>query len=109
MIRILTSTLGLTFALTGHSFEAVFHIGSADYEPKPSPQAFVRLSAAHAIRPTTTCFFEDSERNLAPAAALGMTTVLVGAHASASNAAFVRHRADKLAPFLAHAQLKEAA
>ena len=92
-----------------HLFEAVFHIGSADYEPKPSPAAFARIGAAHAINPTATCFFEDSERNLAPAAALGMTTVLVGSHASASNAAFVRHRTEKLAPFLAHAQLKEAA
>jgi putative hydrolase of the HAD superfamily len=92
-----------------HMFEAVFHIGSADYEPKPSPGAFRRIGVAHALNPTATCFFEDSERNLAPAAALGMTTVLVGAHASTSNAAFVRHRTEKLAPFLAHAQLKEAA
>lgn len=90
-------------------FDDVFHIGSAEYEPKPSPQAFDRIGAAHGIDPRATAFFEDSERNLAPAADLGMTTVLVGAHASASTAPFVHHRTEKLAPFLSGARLREAA
>ena len=60
-----------------HLFDDVFHIGSAGYEPKPSREAFARMDAAHGIDPRTTAFFEDSERNLAPAAELGMTTVLV--------------------------------
>ena len=38
-----------------------------------------------------------------------MTTVLVGAHAPASTANFVRYRTEKLAPFLARARLKDAA
>jgi putative hydrolase of the HAD superfamily len=92
-----------------HLFEDVFHIGSAGYEPKPSPEAFARMNAAHAVDPATTAFFEDSERNLAPAHDLGMTTVLVGPWAAHSTAAFVHHRTDKLAPFLANARLKEAA
>lgn len=92
-----------------HLFTDVFHIGSAGYAPKPSPQAFARMSAAHAIDPAATAFFEDSERNLAPAAELGMTTVLVGPYAAQSTAAFVHHRTEKLAPFLRDAQLKEAA
>ncbi len=92
-----------------HLFDDVFHIGSAGYIPKPSSDAFARLSAAHGIDPATTAFFEDSERNLAPAAELGMTTVLVGAHAAQSAAPFVHHRTDKLAPFLNAAHLKEAA
>jgi len=90
-------------------FEDVFHIGSTGYEPKPSPQAFARITAAHGFDPSATAFFEDSERNLAPAADLGMTTVLVGAHAPASVAPFVHHRTEKLAPFLIGAQLREAA
>ena len=81
-------------------FEGVFHIGSSDYEPKPSPLAFERLTAAHGIDPAATAFFEDAERNLAPAADLGMTTILVGAHAPACEAAFVHHRVEKLTPFL---------
>jgi putative hydrolase of the HAD superfamily len=92
-----------------HLFDDVFHIGSANYEPKPSPEAFALMSAAHSINPAVTAFFEDAERNLAPAAELGMTTVLVGAHAAGSTAQFVHHRTETLAPFLASAQLREAA
>lgn len=88
-------------------FEAVFHIASADYVPKPNPGTFARIIRDHDIDPGETAFFEDSERNLAPAASLGMTTVLIGAHAAASTAAFVHHRAPALAPFLASARLKE--
>lgn len=90
-----------------HLFEDVFHIGSAEYEPKPSRLAFERLLAAHNVDPTATAFFEDAERNLAPAAELGMTTVLVGAHAPASEAAFVHHRVEKLTPFLQTARVRE--
>jgi putative hydrolase of the HAD superfamily len=92
-----------------HLFDDVFHIGSFDYVPKPDPLAFERMSQAHAIEPRVTAFFEDSERNLAPAAELGMTTVLVGPHAPASTAPFVQYKTDKLAPFLMGARLKDAA
>jgi putative hydrolase of the HAD superfamily len=67
-------------------FEAVFHIAMADYVPKPNPATFARMMAAHQVDPWVTAFFEDSERNLQPAADLGMTTVLVGPAADASNA-----------------------
>jgi putative hydrolase of the HAD superfamily len=90
-------------------FDDVFHIGLADYVPKPHPLAFERMSRAHDITPASTAFFEDSERNLAPAAELGMTTVLVGPHAPASTAPFVQYKTAKLAPFLKAAQLKDAA
>lgn len=93
----------------GRLFDDVFHIGSAGYEPKPSAEAFARIGAAHGIDPAVTAFFEDSERNLAPAAGLGMTTVLVGPHAERSTAPFVDYRTPKLAPFLEQAQLKDAA
>jgi putative hydrolase of the HAD superfamily len=88
-------------------FEDIFHIGSAAFAPKPSAAAFDAIVRAHAIEPPTTAFFEDSERNLEPAAALGMTTVLVGAHAQASTAPFVHHRTPTLALFLERARLKE--
>jgi putative hydrolase of the HAD superfamily len=92
-----------------HLFSEIFHIGSADYVPKPDPATFAKISADHLIDPARTIFFEDSERNLAPAAELGMTTVLVGPHAPASTATFVRYRTDNLACFLERAQLGEAA
>jgi len=92
-----------------HLFDDVFHIGSADYVPKPDPANMARISETHAIDPAVTAFFEDSERNLAPAAAIGMTTVLVGPNAQASTAAFVHFKTDNLAHFLERAQLREAA
>lgn len=84
-------------------FEDVFHIAAADYVPKPAPATFERLVARHAVPPRETAFFEDSERNLAPAAQLGMTTVLVGAHAADSAAKFVHYRTHDLPGFLTSA------
>jgi len=91
----------------GGLFDEVFHIGSAAFAAKPSPLAFERIIAAHAITPATTAFFEDAARNLEPAAALGMTTVLVGAHAAANTAPFIDYRTERLTPFLADARVKE--
>jgi len=92
-----------------HLFHDVFHIALADYIPKPSLVSFRKMDAAHGIDPAVTAFFEDSERNLAPAAELGMTTVLVGPHAPSSQAAFVRYKTDNLAAFLEDALTSEAA
>lgn len=90
-------------------FQDVFHIHSFGFAPKPDPLGFQRMIDAHGLDPSTTAFFEDSERNLKPAADLGMTTILVGSRAAASQADFVHHRTEKLAPFLTTARLKEAA
>jgi putative hydrolase of the HAD superfamily len=89
-----------------HLFDEVFHIASFDYTPKPDPRAFRRMCAQHAVAPRETCFFEDSERNLKPAADLGMTTVLIGPHALDSTAPFVHFRAPELTPFLRSVRLK---
>jgi putative hydrolase of the HAD superfamily len=88
-------------------FHEVFHIESADFIPKPDPEAFQRLLAAHTLAPQATAFFEDRAMNLEPAKALGMTTVLVGLGAETNADAFVDHRAPRLAPFLAAARLTE--
>ena len=90
-------------------FDDVFHIHSFGFAPKPDPLGFQRMIDAHGVDPRATAFFEDSERNLKPAADLGMTTILVGPRAGASTADFVHHRTAKLAPFLTGARLKEAA
>ncbi len=89
-------------------FNDVFHTEAAGLIAKPDPRAFDALLKAHDIAPRTTAFFEDRAVNLAPAAALGMTTVLVGAHAAASTEAFVHHRTAALAPFLMAARTQEA-
>ncbi len=88
-------------------FEDVFHIEASDYIPKPQRATFERMIARHAVQPRSSAFFEDSERNLAPAAELGMTTVLVGPHALTSTAPFVHHRTEALSPFLEAAQIRE--
>ena len=88
-------------------FEATFHIASADYIPKPAPRTFARMTAAHDVDPTRAAFFEDSAKNLGPAAAIGMTTVLVGPHAETADAPFVHYRTRHLAPFLAAARVRE--
>lgn len=90
-----------------HVFEDVFHISAADYIPKPSPETFVKMMARHDVSPVGAAFFEDSEKNLAPAAVLGMTTVLVGPHAAASTADFVHHRTNDLPGFLTGATVRE--
>jgi putative hydrolase of the HAD superfamily len=90
-------------------FDDVFHIASADFLPKPERATFARLIEAHAIHPAATAFFDDRAVNLAPAAELGMTTVLVGAGADANTDAFVNHRAPRLADFLADVRVKEPA
>jgi putative hydrolase of the HAD superfamily len=90
-------------------FEAVFHLEAADFTPKPRPAAYRALIEAHGVDPQRSAFFEDSERNLKPAADLGMTTILVGPHAEGSLAPFVHHRTPKLAPFLVKVRVKEVA
>ncbi len=59
-------------------FAGVFAIEDMDLTPKPAPATFRRFLAAFDVDPHAAVFFEDTPRNLAPAKALGMTTVLVG-------------------------------
>jgi len=60
-------------------FEAVFDIVAADYVPKPEPKAYEALVRRYRLDPRATVMVEDLARNLAPAAAMGMTTVWVRA------------------------------
>jgi putative hydrolase of the HAD superfamily len=60
-----------------HHFEGVFDIIAADYKPKPDPATYDKLIREHGIVATKAAMVEDLPRNLRPAAALGMTTVLV--------------------------------
>jgi putative hydrolase of the HAD superfamily len=88
-------------------FEDVFHIAAAGYIPKPRPETFERMVERCRVAPATAAFFEDSVRNLEPAARIGMTTVLVCPDPSLPCTDFVHHRTRALAPFLANARVKE--
>jgi putative hydrolase of the HAD superfamily len=90
-------------------FEDTFHLEAADLVPKPQPATYDALIRRHGVDPRAAAFFEDSERNLKPAADLGMTTVLVGPHAAACEAPFVHHRTETLPRFLQNVRLMESA
>ena len=53
----------------------MFDIADADWQPKPMRAAYDRLVAQQDLDAPRTVMIEDIARNLAPAAALGMTTV----------------------------------
>ncbi len=88
-------------------FEGVFHIEAADLLPKPAPATYDRMISAFGIAPQATCFFEDSAKNLEQAHILGMTTVLVGEHASPRP--HIHYTTPDLLTFLTSARVKEPA
>jgi putative hydrolase of the HAD superfamily len=59
-------------------FEGVFAIEDGDLTPKPAPSAFRRMIERFDFEPRCAAFFEDTPKNLEPAKALGMATVLIG-------------------------------
>jgi len=61
----------------GRHFEAIFDIVAADYFPKPEPFVYDVMVRRHWIDPRRAVMIEDLPKNLAPAHAMGMTTVLV--------------------------------
>jgi putative hydrolase of the HAD superfamily len=59
-------------------FAHVFDIRFARFRPKPDPQVYQLVLDMVGARGSDTILVEDSLPNLAPARALGMTTILVG-------------------------------
>jgi putative hydrolase of the HAD superfamily len=60
-----------------HLFDGVHDIHAMDYVPKPDPRPYAAMCERFAIDPKHALFAEDMARNLAPAKALGMTTVWI--------------------------------
>ena len=95
----ITDRLGVT-----RHFDAVFDIADAEYVPKPEPRVYDTLVQCHGLDPGKTVMIEDIARNLAPAAALGMTTVWlrndspVGVEGADGD--HVHHVIDDLVPWL---------
>ena len=85
-------------------FAAVHDIIACDYVPKPQPDAYARLIAAHDIVPEQSLFVEDMARNLEPAKALGLTTIWVnngserGSHGA--DPAFIDHEINDVGDWL---------
>jgi putative hydrolase of the HAD superfamily len=61
----------------GESFEAIHDIHAMGLMPKPHASAYAGFCAAFDIDPRESLFVDDMARNLAPAKAIGMTTVWV--------------------------------
>ena len=58
-------------------FEDIFDIHRMQHVPKPAAVSYDSLCAQLDVNPTLALFVEDSAHNLAPAKALGMTTIWV--------------------------------
>lgn len=61
----------------GAAFEAIHDVHAMAYLPKPDPRAYRGLCDAYSVDPARALFVDDMARNLAPAKAIGMTTVWV--------------------------------
>jgi putative hydrolase of the HAD superfamily len=59
------------------SFAGIHDVHACGYVPKPHPDAYAGMCAAFGIDPADSLFAEDMARNLAPAKAIGMTTLWI--------------------------------
>ena len=88
-----------------NAFDGLHDIHAMDYVPKPDPSGYRAICERHGIEPGRALFVEDMARNLAPAKALGMTTVWInnGSERGGEGAdrAFIDHEASDLAAWLA--------
>jgi putative hydrolase of the HAD superfamily len=91
--------LGLTDHVAG-----IFDIADAGFVPKPDPAGYHALIQRFGVEPGRAAMVEDMAVNLAPAAALGMVTVLVQSSndwaAEGAEGAWIHHRIDNLAAWL---------
>ncbi|WP_419809810.1 pyrimidine 5'-nucleotidase [Sphingomonas sp.] len=94
----------------GESFEAVHDIHAMGLLPKPAPAAYRGLCDVHGVDPARALFVDDMARNLAPAKAIGMTTVWIdnGSEQGPEGARdFIDHIVADVGPWL-HAILEDA-
>jgi putative hydrolase of the HAD superfamily len=90
-------------------FDGVFTIEDADLTPKPAPSTFRHFIERYGFDPHRAAFFEDTPRNLEPAKALGMTTVLIGDGHGKPLGGHIDHIAPDLLDFLTDLTFKDAA
>ncbi len=85
-------------------FEAVHDIRAAEFRPKPDPHGYALLVDTYGVDPLRAAFFEDMARNLAPAKALGLTTIWynngVDGGDRGSQSDYIDYETRDLAPFL---------
>lgn len=91
----------------GQHFSRIVDVRDMNYESKPQPSAYRRICELLDIQPEECMLVEDNIRNLQPAKALGMTTVLVtnGHDAAADAADYVIARIEDIDGILASMEL----
>ena len=88
-------------------FDGIFDIVASDYDPKPLAGPFNKFMQEYQVDGKRAAMFEDLPRNLEPAKAAGMVTVLITPQASAKFTAeawehdenqkdYIDHRTDDL-------------
>ncbi|MBF0666047.1 MAG: HAD-IA family hydrolase, partial [Brevundimonas sp.] len=77
--------------------------------PKPAPSTFRRMIERFNFEPRSAAFFEDTPRNLEPAKAMGMATILIGDGHGKPLGDHIDHVAPDLLDFLTDLTFKEAA
>ena len=91
----------------GNIFDGIFDIVASDYDPKPLAGPFNKFMQEYQVDGTKAAMFEDLPRNLEPAKAAGMVTVLITPQAGANFAVeawerdenqdnYIDHRTDDL-------------
>jgi len=60
-----------------NAFDGMHDIHAMAYVPKPDPSGYAAICARHGIDPARALFADDMARNLAPAKAIGMTTLWI--------------------------------
>lgn len=87
-----------------HHFVGIFDIVAAEYDPKPHDAFYDRFFARHVHPPEKACLFEDMAKNLLPAHARGMTTVLIETdndyNMTGHEGDYIHHRTRDLAGWL---------
>jgi putative hydrolase of the HAD superfamily len=87
-----------------NAFDGMHDIHAMAYVPKPDPSGYAAICDRHGIDPARALFADDMARNLAPAKALGMTTLWVDNGSeqadAVAEAAFIDHRTADIAAWL---------
>ncbi|MBC7264312.1 MAG: pyrimidine 5'-nucleotidase [Chloroflexi bacterium] len=83
-------------------FTRVFDVVAMEYVSKPALQVYLRLLERLPARGGECILFEDSIRNLRPAARLGMVTVLVGEGSEGEEVDFVVPSITDIGPLFKH-------
>ena len=63
-----------------HEFEGIFSISDADFIPKPSKEAYLKMLDTFQIEPNESVMLDDNQRNLKTAHEIGMKTVWINAN-----------------------------